>query len=449
MKKITRFLSAFLLVMVSINVFTAQAQPCNPVLACNLDTVIDAPTCAPIQVYWPPMLPYSTDIEFIYTSHGNGSYFSVGTTTVTVFGDDYCGGTTTCSFDITINPPANPPATSLSCPADITTPATSCTGANVNFDALADPPAAVDYIDYSPAQNSHFNIGTTAVTATVHDYCGNTSSCTFNVTVTPFITINAGADVSSIFGFASTQTINRTAIVTGGSGSKSYSWTLSRSLKCNFENSTGDELFTGGSCTNNLCPTIGSSTSSAPACSGSSTISATLLDNATVCVTVTDGSGCIASDCFQISAMDGRCLTGNAGKNKTRICHKAGNSWVSFCIPKTIATNYLANHPGDYAGPCVARLGNTEDEATGGLLFYPNPFSSTGTIRFTPIEDSHAELEVFNSVGAKLPTIFSGDVYADEQKEFSFDGSNLMPGIYLCKLTIGNEVHYTKMVLNK
>jgi len=449
MKKITRLLSAFLLMMVSTISFTAQAQPCYPILVCAADINVNAPTCEPIPVDWPPMLPTSQDIDAIYISHLPGSYFSIGTTTVTVWGYDYCGGETTCSFNVTVNAPANPPATSLVCPDDITTPATSCTGANVNFDALADPPAAVDYIDYSPAQNSHFNIGTTAVTATAHDYCGNTSSCTFNVTVTPFLTVDAGADVSSIFGFASTQTINRTAIVTGGTGSKSYSWTLSRSLKCNFENSTGDELFTGGSCTNNLCPTIGTSTPGAPVCSGSNSISATLLENATACVTVTDGSGCIVSDCFQISAMDGRCLTGNAGKNKTRICHKVGNSWVSFCIPKTSANNFLANHPADYAGPCVARIGNTEDEAAGGLSFYPNPFSSNGTIRFTPAEDAHAELEVFNSVGAKLPTIFSGDVYADEQREFSFDGSNLMPGIYLCKLTVGNEVYYTKVVLNK
>ena len=181
-------------------------------------------------------------------------------------------------------------------------------------------------------------------------------------------------------------------------------------------------------------------------------MSATLLADATACVTVTDATGCIATDCFNISAVDGRCFTGNAGKNKAKICHHTGsgsNPWVTICIAKNIANNFIANHPGDYLGPCSSRIGNPEEEIESGLSFFPNPFSGMGTILFTPAEDAHAELEIFSSLGAKVSTLYSGDVHADETMEFSFDGSNLPNGIYVCKLTTGSEVYYTRMILNK
>ena len=75
------------------------------------------------------------------------------------------------------------------CPADITQSADagSCTGAVVTW---ADP-TATDTCDPSPtvvcapASGSTFGIGTTTVTCTATDACGNESSCTFDVTITP------------------------------------------------------------------------------------------------------------------------------------------------------------------------------------------------------------------------------------------------------------------------
>lgn len=61
-----------------------------------------------------------------------------------------------------------------------------CSGAIVGFAATAnDNCTASPTIAYSHASGSLFPIGTTVVTATATDECGNSTSCTFDVTVTP------------------------------------------------------------------------------------------------------------------------------------------------------------------------------------------------------------------------------------------------------------------------
>ena len=431
--------------------FTVTVNPpLPPFVYCPGDRTADATICTGALVSFQLSGVSLYGDAYLHSQPASGDVFHVGSTTVIVTASDDCLNTSTCSFNVTVNPPGPPDVT---CPPDIIAAATSCAGATVNYSINAFSTYGIDHIDYGgKGPGSVFPVGTTTVTIGAFDNCGHSSSCSFNVTVTPYMTVSAGADASTIFGYATTQTVTRTALITGGIAPYSYSWSLSRPLKCNQVNNTGDELFTGGTCTNNICPGAGASTASAPACSGNSTISATLLADADACVTVTDASGCIVSDCFHIAALDGRCFTGNAGKNKAKICHLTGsqnNPSVTICVAKSVANNFLANHPGDYLGPCHARTGYTEEEVEAGLTFYPNPFTSTGTILFTAAEDAHAVLEVFSSLGAKITTVFDGDVYADEPREFSFDGSSLTPGIYLCKLTVGTEVYYTRMVLTR
>jgi len=75
-----------------------------------------------------------------------------------------------------------PPA--ITCPADITLNNTpSQCGANVSFTATATDNCGAVTITYSPASGSFFAVGTTTVTATATDECGNSSQCSFRVTV--------------------------------------------------------------------------------------------------------------------------------------------------------------------------------------------------------------------------------------------------------------------------
>ncbi len=114
----------------------------------------------------------------------SGSTFPLGTTTITYTATDGAGLTSTCSFTVAVND-ATPPAIS-GCPADIVL------SASANCDAIATwtAPTASDNCGSSsvvqtggPASGSTFPLGTTTITYTATDGAGNTSTCTFTVSV--------------------------------------------------------------------------------------------------------------------------------------------------------------------------------------------------------------------------------------------------------------------------
>jgi hypothetical protein len=104
------------------------------------------------------------------------------TITRTYQATDVCGNAATCTQTIIVNDQVAPVVT---CPANITvtTPIGSCT-AVVNFNPTATDNCGGNVsISSIPASGSAFPIGTTTVTVTATDACGNTSTCTFAVTV--------------------------------------------------------------------------------------------------------------------------------------------------------------------------------------------------------------------------------------------------------------------------
>lgn len=104
------------------------------------------------------------------------------TVTRTYRATDVCGNFAECTQIITVND-QTPPV--ITCPANITVNNTpnQC-GAIVNFTVTAtDNCAGTITITSVPASGSFFPVGTTTVTSTAVDACGNTSTCTFTVTV--------------------------------------------------------------------------------------------------------------------------------------------------------------------------------------------------------------------------------------------------------------------------
>jgi hypothetical protein len=122
-------------------------------------------------------------IDTVYSDVQIGTYFPLGATIVTYVAIDGSGNTDTCSFTITVVDTVSPVITN--CVGDITqnNDLDSC-GAVVNWTA----PTYDDNSDYYTVSGSHasgdyFSVGTTMVTITVADSSGNTSVCTFDVTV--------------------------------------------------------------------------------------------------------------------------------------------------------------------------------------------------------------------------------------------------------------------------
>jgi hypothetical protein len=121
-------------------------------------------------------------------SPASGSFFPVGTTTVTCTVADLVGNTATCTFTITVND-TQPPT--ITCPANITavTDQTVCPapGSTVCQVVTFPPPVATDNcpgvtVACVPPSGTCFNVGVTTVTCTATDASGNTATCSFTIT---------------------------------------------------------------------------------------------------------------------------------------------------------------------------------------------------------------------------------------------------------------------------
>jgi gliding motility-associated-like protein len=107
--------------------------------------------------------------------------FSFGTTQVTYTATDPTGNAVTCSFNVIVKDTQAPVI--VGCPSDITIEAQASCQATVPWTA----PSASDNCSYTlsatHAPGTVFSAGTTLVTYTATDPEGNSSTCSFNVTV--------------------------------------------------------------------------------------------------------------------------------------------------------------------------------------------------------------------------------------------------------------------------
>jgi hypothetical protein len=115
-------------------------------------------------------------------SHVVGSFFPVGTTTVTYTATDASGNSTSLSFDVIVIDNQLP---TITCPADIM----ANTDANECFATFASIGNAIgfDNCGINTVTNdapANFPVGSTTVTWTAEDFQGNTVSCTQLITVT-------------------------------------------------------------------------------------------------------------------------------------------------------------------------------------------------------------------------------------------------------------------------
>ncbi|CAL66806.1 secreted protein containing hyalin domain [Christiangramia forsetii KT0803] len=125
------------------------------------------------------------EIDSIVITEGfeSGSEFPVGTTTVTYTVTDINGNVSTESFTVTV---VDNEAPEISCPSNITVDTeTGVSYATVDFtNATATDNCSVSVEQTGgPVSGSQFEIGTTTVTFTATDAAGNTSECSFTVTV--------------------------------------------------------------------------------------------------------------------------------------------------------------------------------------------------------------------------------------------------------------------------
>ena len=79
---------------------------------------------------------------------------------------------------------------------------------------------------------------------------------------------------------------------------------------------------------------------------------------------------------------------------------------------------------------------------------YPNPFNPITTIRYSLVEDSQVNLEVYNVLGQRVATLVNENQDAGWHS-VQFDGSRLATGTYMYRLVTGGQVKTGKMMLVK
>jgi large repetitive protein len=160
----------------------------------------------------PPSISYSA---------ASGSFFPVGTTTVTATATDDLNQTANCTFSVTVTD--NQAPVFSSCPSSTTVTANNSNcSATVNWTA----PVATDNCSSLTVSSSHasgtsFPLGTTSVSYTANDGNGNTATCSFDVTVVGDIDVSMSASGASCNGDSSGSAF---AFVSAGTPNFSYSW---------------------------------------------------------------------------------------------------------------------------------------------------------------------------------------------------------------------------------
>jgi len=167
----------------------------------------------------------------------NGGSYPVGVTTVTYTATDVNGNTQTCSFTITVvdntppvfsscpSPIINAPVNTAGCVATITTTnpvvADNCLLSTLTWTLTGATTASSPGTGINFVGTRIFNVGTTTVTYKATDGAGNSSSCTFTVSVVN--TLAGGISGTK----AVVQNVNTTSNITftGSGGTKPYTFT--------------------------------------------------------------------------------------------------------------------------------------------------------------------------------------------------------------------------------
>lgn len=167
--------------------------PCT--LTCPPDVTVDCKAdTSPAGTGMPTGCSGATYSDSVAAGDCAGSYVITRTWSA----DDGCGGTATCTQTITVTDTTGP---TITCPPDVMAD-TCCTPVDIGMATATDDCSGVAMI--SSDAPAIFCSGTTVVTWTAVDGCGNESTCTQNVTVPdpcvlvcpPDVTVDCGDDTT-------------------------------------------------------------------------------------------------------------------------------------------------------------------------------------------------------------------------------------------------------------
>jgi hypothetical protein len=91
---------------------------------------------------------------------------------------------------------------------------------------------------------------------------------------------------------------------------------------------------------------------------------------------------------------------------------------------------------------------NEQSQSISMLAAFPNPFSQSTKISFTPQSSGYAEISIFNQLGVEVARLFSGELDAGEQYNFIWNNPTGLPdGAYECMIRMNGQTAKLPIVL--
>jgi len=357
-------------------------------------------------------------LEYVETTE-NGSCPNNYTVTKTWTATDDCGNITIATQVITVVDNEIPV---IDCPADIYL---SAGDSIATWGLSATDNCGLDQLYSSIPSGFVFPVGTTTVEITAIDGCGNTSTCSFDVTRVPPLVVDAGPCQTVYFGYGPLACTDLNAsLITSSSGPYTYTW------------SNGE---TGSTIT--VCPTV-------------TTI---------YTVTVTDGNGFSSTADVVLNVIDASC--GNNG-NKVVVCHIPPgnpNNVQEICIAQQAVGAHIDpayGHSGcrvglcDFVDPCdpfgnksMAVNNNSHvREARMITSIYPNPNKGQFTIHLAErINLVNTEIEIYNMMGKLIKRITPNEFIV----EVNLSEESLESAMYFVKIISDDDLEVQKVVIEE
>jgi hypothetical protein len=215
------------------------------------------------------------------------------------------------------------------------------------------------------------------------------------------VSVNAGTDRNLMFGYGTLNCTTLSASTSGSFGTCTYLWS---------NGSTSSSL--------NVCP----------------------VSSTNYTVTITDQSGCTATDAVSVGITNITCAPGKVSMclNNNTICAKFNQ------VPHNLSR-------GATFGPCSGN--KTNEELTSEILSepvfeaFPNPFTGSATIHLMIPEGEHAVVELFDLSGKMVSVLFDGYAESFQDYEVQVNGSDLSAGVYFYRYTTDSGTTQTKKLV--
>jgi hypothetical protein len=145
---------------------------------------------------------------------------------------------------------------------------------------------------------------------------------------------------------------------------------------------------------------------------------------------------------FYIITQESDTITGNAPVNPPNGV-RYGNNYLNLVFRALDVSPALVT---DIEEPSTKSTLNKKESFDFNL--YPNPVTAYTTIDYSLIGASNVSIEIFDLMGRSVAKVFEGKQGAGTYKA-TFEPNGLTNGVYLCKVTMNNQVAIKKMIITK